>query len=103
MRTVPCLIPSASGVTCLVRVTPRASRSAIAGTRDDALLVRLAAPPVDGAANAALVELLATVFDVPRRNVTIVSGHGGRLKRVAIAGITLTDAAARLGAHLKPG
>ena len=94
------LTPGLRGVACLVRVTPRAGRTEIAGVRDDALQVRLAAAPVDGAANAALVELLAEVLDVPKRDVTILSGHRGRVKRVAIAGLTASDAAARIGRHL---
>ena len=71
-----------------VRVIPRARKSQIAGTRGDALLVRLAAPPVDGAANAALVELLATRLGVPTRLVHIVSGERARDKRVVIAGVS---------------
>jgi uncharacterized protein (TIGR00251 family) len=94
------LTPSSSGVICTVRVTPRAGRTAIAGVRDDLLLVRLAAAPVDGAANDALVELLAGVFDVPKRDVSVLSGRTGRLKRVALSGLTAADAAARLEKHL---
>ena len=72
----------------------------IAGSRDDVLLVRLGAAPVEGAANAALVELLAGVFGIPKRDVSIVSGHAGRLKRIALAGLTASDASARLERHL---
>jgi uncharacterized protein (TIGR00251 family) len=68
-----------------VRVIPRASRSGIAGTRDGALLVRLQSPPVEGAANAELVEVLAKAFDVPKRDVSIESGQRSKLKRVSIA------------------
>lgn len=97
---MPCLTPSPSGVICAVRVTPRAGRTAVAGIRDDILQIKLSAAPVDGAANTALVELLARVFDVRRRDVSIASGHTGRLKRVAISGLSASDAAARLEAHL---
>ena len=83
-----------------VRVIPRASKSAIAGTRGDAVLVRLAAPPVDGAANAALIELLAREFDRPKRDITIVSGLTSREKRVEIGGLSDADARARLSAIL---
>jgi uncharacterized protein len=55
--------------------------------RDDALLVRLNAPPVGGAANRELVEILARLFDVPKRNITIVSGERSRNKRVRIDGV----------------
>ena len=57
------------------------------GVRDDALLVRLAAAPVDGAANAELIAVLAEAFGVPRRAVTLVAGERSRLKRVRITGI----------------
>jgi uncharacterized protein len=70
-----------------VRVIPRASRSRVDGERGGAILIRLAAPPVDGAANDALVAFLSDVLRVPRRDVTIVSGHTSRDKRVRIAGI----------------
>lgn len=75
-----------------VRVIPRAKTSAIAGIRNDAFLVRLAAPPVDGAANDALLRFLAATFGVPRRSVRIVSGEHHRRKRVAIAGVTAENA-----------
>jgi uncharacterized protein YggU (UPF0235/DUF167 family) len=71
-----------------VRVTPRAGRSLVAGVRDDTLLVKLAAAPVDGAANDALIALLSTALDLPSRNIQIVSGHRSRTKRVAFAGVT---------------
>ena len=71
-----------------VRVIPRARKTEIAGTREDALLVRLAAPPVEGAANEALIEFLADRLHVARRAVRIVSGERGRAKRVAVSGVT---------------
>jgi uncharacterized protein (TIGR00251 family) len=88
---------SGDGIVISVRVIPRAGRSGIAGTRDNALLVRLAAPPVEGAANAELIEVLAEVLDVPKRSVTIVSGTSSRQKRVHVAGISTACAASRLG------
>ena len=70
-----------------VRVIPRSPRTAVAGTRGDALLIRLAAPPVDGAANDALVAFLANAFDRPRRDVTILSVRViPRASRAALAG-----------------
>jgi uncharacterized protein (TIGR00251 family) len=68
--------------------------------RGDALLVRLAAPPVEGAANDALVAFLSTIFDRPKRDITLVSGHSSRDKRVAIAGLDGTEVARRLDALL---
>ena len=79
-----------------VRVIPRAGRAGIAGTRDGALLVRLNAPPVEGAANAELVETLARALSVPRRAVTIVSGERSRQKRVKVDGIAESQARMKL-------
>ena len=75
-----------------IRVIPRAGRTALAGTRDDALLVRLSAAPADGAANTQLIALLARALGVARSAVTIVSGERGRRKRVHVAGASLEHA-----------
>lgn len=80
---------SQDGVVLDVRVIPRAGKSGIAGTRNGALLVRLNAAPVEGAANAELVEVLAAVLGVPRRNVTLIAGERSRSKRVRVAGVTV--------------
>lgn len=77
------------GPVITVRVVPRAGRSGVAGTRDGALLVRLAAAPVEGAANAELVEVISELLGVPKRAVTIVAGERGRLKRVRVEGVTV--------------
>jgi uncharacterized protein (TIGR00251 family) len=82
-----------------VRVQPRASRSEVAGLHGGALKVRLAAPPVDGAANDALVRLLAELLGVPRRAVRIESGHASRSKVVEVDGVD-ADAVQRLA---RPG
>jgi hypothetical protein len=74
------------GVEIDIRVIPRARRHAMAGVRGAALLIRLAAPPLGGAANHALVDFLATLLSVPRRTVRIVSGVHSRRKRIAIDG-----------------
>jgi uncharacterized protein (TIGR00251 family) len=84
------------GVILNVRVIPRAAKSGVAGTRGDALLVRLQAPPVDGAANAELIRVIAATFDVPTRAVSIVGGERARQKRVRVTGIDAATAAARL-------
>lgn len=76
-----------SAVRFTVRVQPRASRSEIAGLHGDALRVRLAAPPVDGAANEALVRLLAELLGVPRRAVRIEGGLASRSKLVEVDGV----------------
>ncbi len=84
-----------------VRVTPRAGRTGLGGRRGDALLIRLAAAPVDGAANDALVAFLSKLLDVPKRDLTIVSGERGRDKRIAIAGLTPDQLQDRLSAILR--
>ena len=83
-------------VVLTVRVIPRAGRSGPAGVRGNALLIRLNAPPVEGAANNELVELLADLLEVPKRNVTIISGERSRLKRVRVVGVTEARALAIL-------
>lgn len=81
-----------------MRVTPRASRDAFAAGTPEHFAARLAAPPVDGAANEALVPLVAKAFGVPKRAVSLVSGDTARLKRIAIAGDP--DALAKIAAGL---
>lgn len=84
------------GVTLNVRVIPRAGRSGVAGTRDDAILVRLNAPPVEGAANDELVRVLSDVLGVPKRAVAIVSGGRTRSKIVRITGIDVETCRSKL-------
>jgi len=71
-----------------VRVQPRASRAALAGERDGALVVRLTASPVDGEANAALLRLLGRVLDVPPSSIKIVRGVSARDKLPRVEGAT---------------
>lgn len=70
-----------------VRIQPRASRNGITRMEDGTLKIRLTAPPVDGAANEALVKLLAGTFGIAKSRVEILSGHTSREKRVRISGI----------------
>jgi uncharacterized protein len=85
-----------------VRVIPRSPRSKIDGRRGDAILVRLAAPPVEGAANDALIDLLSREFHLPKRQITIVSGATARDKRVEITGLSDVEIQARLSDILNP-
>lgn len=71
-----------------VRVQPRAARSGMAGIYGSSLRVRISAPPVDGAANEALIELLAERLGVPRRDVSIVGGVASRSKVVEVRGVS---------------
>ena len=87
---------SPGGVSLLVRVIPRAGASRIAGVRAGRLLVRLAAAPVDGAGNDALVSLFAALLKVPARTISLVSGARSRNKMLTITGLD----AARVRASL---
>ena len=80
-----------------VRVVPRASKTAVAGEHDGALKVRVAAPPVEGAANEELTRFLAKRLGVPGGSVVIVGGHTSRTKVVKASGAT-AEALRRLAA-----
>ena len=95
-----CVHETPNGVRIDLRVSPRASKNAIAGVRENALVVRVTAPPVDGAANDAVVHVLSKALDVPKRDVTIVRGETGRSKIAAIAGVSASTIRARLSAIL---
>ena len=79
----------------ILHVVPRASRTEVVGMHGDAVKLRLAAPPVEGAANAELVRFPAERLGVPRAAVTIAAGHAGPRKTVTIEGVE-TAAAVRL-------
>jgi uncharacterized protein (TIGR00251 family) len=68
-----------------VRVIPRSSKNVVEGERDGRLVVRVTAPPVDSAANDAVVETLAAAFGLPKRSITIVAGLRSKNKTVEIA------------------
>jgi uncharacterized protein (TIGR00251 family) len=74
----------AGAVVLAVHVQPGAKRTEVAGIHGDALKIRLAAPPVDGKANAELLRYLAGAFDVPLRNVAILRGEASRRKTVRV-------------------
>jgi hypothetical protein len=92
------VIAARGGVILTVRVVPRASRSAVDGVRNGALLVRLRAAPVDGAANDELLALVAEVVGVARRQVALDGGARARLKRVRIANVSREMVLFRLAA-----
>jgi uncharacterized protein (TIGR00251 family) len=75
-----------SQVVFKVQVVPRSSRSEVVGEHNGSLRVRIAAPPVDGAANEELIRVLAKAFNVSRSAVSILSGHSGKVKQVGIEG-----------------
>ena len=91
------LAPTADGTRLSLRVQPRAVRDEVAGRHGEAIRVRLAAPPVDGAANEALIRFLADRLALPRASVTLVRGRSGRDKVVDVAGLPPDEVARRLG------
>jgi uncharacterized protein (TIGR00251 family) len=80
-------------------VQPRASRTRVVGEHDGRLKVQLAAPPVDGEANAALIEFLADALGVRKGDLTILRGETGRRKTVRLAGSTEARVIGALGAR----
>jgi len=84
------------GVLLRVKVVPGASRTRPAGLLGDRLKVQVAAPPQGGRANAAVCELIADLFGVPKRNVVIHAGHAKPRKDVAVIGLSLCQATERL-------
>ena len=82
---------SEGALTFRVRVVPRASRSEPAGEHDGALKVRVAAPPVEGAANEELARLLAKAFGVASRDVEVLSGRASKTKVVRVSGAKAAD------------
>jgi uncharacterized protein (TIGR00251 family) len=93
---MPWIREAPGGVVLEILVQPRASRTRVVGEHDGRLKIQLAAPPVDGEANAALVDFLAGVLAVRRSDVSIERGDTGRRKTVRVAGAALPAARAAL-------
>ncbi|MDA1240604.1 MAG: DUF167 domain-containing protein [Chloroflexi bacterium] len=89
--------PSRFTVRFTVRLTPRASREGVTGERDGVWQVRVTAPPVDGAANEALLRLLAKRLRAPRSTLRIAIGDTARTKVIEVEGLDVADARERLG------
>jgi len=79
-----------------VTVKPKSPKNSVT-FGPDGLVVRVSAPPVDGAANAAVVETLAKALGVPKSRLEITAGATGRRKRVRVAGLTPDELAERIG------
>lgn len=86
-------------LTFAVRVAPRASRSEIVGEHDGALRVRIAAPPLDGAANRELTKVIARAFKVPQSAVEIVAGTSSKTKTVRVHGVDATTLEQLIQSH----
>ena len=85
-----------AGICLAVKLLPRASKNQIGPALGNEIKIKLTAPPVDGAANQALVHFLAETLGCPRSAVQIVRGQTSRHKTVAIAGVSAAEALARL-------
>ena len=92
-----CIEPTSSGVVLRVFVAPRSSSNKVLGVHDGMVKVALTAPPVEGAANKALVAFLAKLLGVSKTSVTIVAGETSRKKSVSVTGVGLEEATRRLG------
>ncbi|NCA83488.1 MAG: DUF167 domain-containing protein [Opitutae bacterium] len=96
------LTDTPAGAVLNLRIIPRAHKNAIQGELGDALKIRLCAPPVEGAANAALVEFLSDTFSLPRARIQLLAGATSRNKRVLLAGFSMAAAQARLNGIPRP-
>jgi hypothetical protein len=94
---MPAMRATETGVLLRVRIQPRASRDGLEGLHGDQLRIRLTAPPVEGAANAACIALLAKTLGIPRSHMHIQAGEKSRDKLIHIAGLTLAEVTAALG------
>jgi uncharacterized protein (TIGR00251 family) len=100
-RDIEFTISSAEGGAAFpVRVMPRASKNEISGRHGEAVKIRLTAPPVEGAANEALIGFLSEILGVRKSQIEILSGHASRDKIVCVVGLKPHELEARLGAYL---
>ena len=86
------LKPGRDGVTISVQVVPRSSQTKVFDLAGDRCKIKIKAPPVDGEANSALIDYLAKLFGVPKRQVVIIQGDRGKKKVVQIGGVALLQA-----------
>lgn len=92
---------SKKGVTLAIHIVPRAAKNEIVGTHGNALRIRLKAPPVEGAANTALLAFIAEVLGISPHQIELISGHTSRNKLLAITGLTKDTILKRLLKHLR--
>jgi uncharacterized protein (TIGR00251 family) len=93
---VPYLTDIPAGAVLTLRIIPRAAKNSIQGPHGDALKVRLCAPPVDGAANTALIKFLSDTLSIPRARIQLLSGQTSRSKRVLLTGAKSNDIRGKL-------
>jgi uncharacterized protein (TIGR00251 family) len=90
------LVADGEGVTLRLHIQPGAKKTEVVGLHGEALKIRLAAPPVDGKANACLIAFLSDRLDVARAAISLLSGESSRAKRVHVTGVTDAETRARL-------
>lgn len=96
MNLPPCITVRGDTVQLAVKAQPRASRTEAAGLLGAELKIKVASPPVDGAANEALIEFLADELGVPKRNVTLTRGASATHKIFTLSGVSAETVATRL-------
>ena len=102
MRPCPWLREGAQHVILTLHIQPGAKKSAVVGEHGEALKIRLAAPPVDGKANACLLDFLADLLGVTKKQVLLQSGAAARAKRVRVEGIDAASVQRKLAALSPP-
>jgi len=98
---VPIVTHHADGVVLRLFVQPRSSINKVCGEHAGALKINLTAPPVEGKANRAVVDFLSSLFDLPKKNIQILSGHQSRKKRVLLLKLDLEDVQRDVQKHIK--
>jgi uncharacterized protein len=97
----PYLKEVAGGVQLAVKLQPRASRQQISGIHGSELKISVTAPPVDAAANRALIEFVAEILDLSRSAVELIRGQTSRHKTLLVRGVSAEIIVERLSPHLK--
>jgi uncharacterized protein (TIGR00251 family) len=100
---MPWLTDTPDGAVLNLRIVPRAQKNAIQGELGDALKIRLCAPPVEGAANSALIEFLSETFSLPRARIQLLAGATSRNKRVLLAGLAASAIQSQIQAGTHEG
>jgi len=87
---------SPHGVRIRFQVVPQSSKTSLVGSHNGALKIKIAAPPVDGAANEELICFLKRLLCVPRQNIRLIQGHTSKIKIVEVVGISIEEAQLKL-------
>lgn len=103
MASPPWMQASGDGVALTLHIQPGAKRSECVGEHGSALKIRLAAPPVDGKANEALLQFIGEKLGIPKRQIELISGATSRAKRVRVTGLAAEAIAKRLAERSTAG